>query len=279
MARVLPEASLVRLRHEELAVSRSEEAGNQERREGDQHEHEEDRIFEGEASSGDGGGGGDGTSGGNSGVSDSEKIYQQRIKRTRNRKRKSGMEDEDDYVNARIPKDLLYRLSLLAAILDVSLRAHLTYTVAFYESCGVDSTKMDLSLASAFRYRRQQAGQVADQALQNAAQEVIEKNSKIFVHFDTKLMEQDFDGVLQTVERLAVIVSSPVLENDQLLCAFPLESGTGEAMAEAIYGMLMTAGLEQHVMGLVADTTATNFGPYNGAIVILQVHIGQNHLQ
>ena len=68
-----------------------------------------------------------------------------------------------------------------------------------------------------------------------------------------------------------MIVSSPVLENDQLLCAFPLESGTGEAMAEAIYGMLVSAGLEQHVMGLVADTTATNFGPYSGAIVILQV--------
>ena len=133
---------------------------------------------------------------------------------------------------------------------------------------------MDLSLSSALRYRRQQAGRVADQALQKAAQEVIKKNSKVFVHFDTKLIEQDVEGVVQIVERLAILVSSPILEKDQLLCAFPLESGTGEAMAEAIYGTLVSVGLEMHVMGLVADTTATNFGPYNGALVILQQFLG-----
>ena len=77
----------------------------------------------------------------------------------------------------------------------------------------------------------------------------------------------------KVVERLVVVVSSPVLERDVLLCAFPLESGTGEAMADAVYSILCSADLQDHVGGIVADTTASNFGPYRGSITILQKYL------
>ena len=72
----------------------------------------------------------------NSGSSDYERSHKQRSERQKRRKRKAGIEDDDDFVNARIPKNLLSRLSMLGAKLDVSLRCHLAYTMAFYEVCG-----------------------------------------------------------------------------------------------------------------------------------------------
>ena len=71
---------------------------------------------------------------------------------------------------------------------------------------------------------------------------------------------------------MTVVISSPCLERDVLLCAFPLESGTGEAQADAVFTILVATGLQDHVGGIVADTTASNFGQYRGSIIILQVH-------
>ena len=79
---------------------------------------------------------------------------------------------------------------------------------------------------------------------------------------------------MESVERLVIAVSSPVLERDQLLTAFPLETGTGEAMAEAVFDILVSLDLHEYVMAIVADTTATNFGQYRGAIALLQDFLG-----
>ena len=146
--------------------------------------------------------------------------------------------------------------------------------MATYELCGVDSTQMDLSVASALRHRRSQERQVANEVLEKLSETVKEERSKIFLHFDTKQIKQDIGGEVKIVERLVIAVSSPVAERDQLLTAFPLEAGTGEAMAEAVYDILVSLDLHEYVMGIVADTTATNFGQYRGAIVVLQDFLG-----
>ena len=142
-ARVLEETPLVRLcREEESEVGRNEQHGAQENQGGSleggvQQAGEEhpgaalnnninNAHSNEETSCGDF----------NSGGSDYERAYQQRTKRQKNRKRKSGIEDDDDFIEARIPRNLLARLSMLGAKLDVSLRCHLTYTMAFYEVCG-----------------------------------------------------------------------------------------------------------------------------------------------
>ena len=131
MALLLEEAPLERLRREEELQDRWNQQLRAEEADGGSGETTSNNNI-GDARSSE-----EGTCGGlTSGGSDFERSYQQRSKRQKNRKRKAGIEDDDNFVNARIPKDLLSRLSMLGAKLDVSLRCHLTYTMAFYEACG-----------------------------------------------------------------------------------------------------------------------------------------------
>ena len=123
---------------------------------------------------------------------------------------------------------------------------------------------MELSVSSCLRYRHQATHVIADERMLEVARRIKEADSKIFLHYDTKLIEEDIDGVRQVVDRLVVSISSPVLDRPALLCAFPLETGTGEAMADAVWA-IVTSGelqLQNHVAGIVADTTASNFGRY-----------------
>ena len=45
----------------------------------------------------------------------------------------------------------------------------------------------------------------------------------------------------------------------------------GEAVAEAVYATLLQYAMEDKVLGCLADTTASNFGQWSGAMTILQV--------
>ena len=60
------------------------------------------------------------------------------------------------------------------------------------------------------------------------------------------------------VDCLAVVIFSPCLDRYVLLCAFPLESSTGESHADAVWTILVAVGLQDNVGGIVADTTASN---------------------
>ena len=53
--------------------------------------------------------------------------------------------------------------------------------------------------------------------------------SQVFVLFDGKELEQDIGGVRRKTERLVVLVTSPAMENSQLLCAPDMENKTGRA--------------------------------------------------
>lgn len=43
-------------------------------------------------------------------------------------------------------------------------------------------------------------------------------------------------------------------------------------MANIVYTALLRHGLQDRVMGICADTTASNFGRINGAVYLLQVY-------
>ena len=213
-----------------------------------------------------------------------ERRYAKTVRRQRLDKRKrkeldgddSNGDSDSDYVEARVPRDLLKKLSLLSVNLGLSVRQQLSMTMATYELIGIDPCEMELSVSSCLRYRHQATHAIADERMLDIATQVKEADGKIFVHYDTKQIEEDLDGVRQVTERLVVSVSSPVLERPALLCAFPLESGTGEAMADAVWTILTSPGLQLQdcVAGIVADTTASNFGQYRGSITILQGYFG-----
>ena len=106
------------------------------------------------------------------------------------------------------------------------------------------------------------------------AEEVKRKKAKVIVHFDEVDVEQGLGGVRKKQARLAVLVSSPALDkNDQLLSAVPLDSKSGADVAEAVYLTLaeQEQELEDKVMGIICDTTASNFGQFSGAVTCLQV--------
>ena len=134
---------------------------------------------------------------------------------------------------------------------------------------------MQLSLASTLRYRRRATSCIAEERLEEVAHKVINNNAKILIHYDTKIIEEDLEGVKTKTERLVIAMSSSVLDREVLLCALPMESGTGEAMADAVWTVLTSTNLQlqNHVAGIVADTTASNFGKYSGSITILQVKL------
>ena len=238
----------------------------------------ENRISEGSQSEGFAGGESQ-ESGEEQADREREKKRRQYAKREQRKRRreedddedKDEPEDEDDFIYGRIPRNLLSKLSLLSVNLKMSVRQQLTFTMAFYELCGINPCDMNLSLSSALRSRHSATAFVAGNRIEDVVNKVNDSDSKVFLHYDTKIIEEDLEGVRQMVDRLAIVISSPCLERDVLLCAYPLESGTGEAQADAVYSILVAAGLQDRVGGIVADTTASNFGQYRGSIIILQV--------
>ena len=198
-----------------------------------------------------------------------------RAKRTRNCG--DGDEGDDDPVWAKVPRNLVERLTPLAEKMNWSIRDQLMAGMAVYEILGIDSTEMDNSLASTWRKRRQHAAEVASDTLEEAVKDILEAKAKVFVHFDEVEVVQDMQGKKEKKTRLVILVSSPAMaKSEQLLCALPMDERTGAAIADTIYMILEEHGLQNSIMGIVADTTAANYGRYSGAVTILQVQL---HLQ
>ena len=222
------------------------------------------------------------TCGSESQDSETEIEYARRAKRQKLNEKKQNREcdgnsddnDDDNFILAKVPKNLLEKLSLLSVNLKMSVRQQLSITMAVYELCDIEPSEVTLSLASCLRYRHSKTTGIAQDRLEAVAKKIKDTDSKLFLHYDTKIIEEDLDGTRKMVDRLAVVISSPCLDRDVLVCAFPLESGTGEAQADAVWTILVAVGLEDNVGGIVADTTASNFGQYRGSIVILQGYFG-----
>jgi hypothetical protein len=96
----------------------------------------------------------------------------------------------------------------------------------------------------------------------------------LIVHWDSKLMP-DLDGGGK-VDRLAIIVSGE--GTSKLLKVPKLDSGTGSAMAQAVYDCLQEWNVTEQVQGFSFDTTASNTGKDNGACALLQQKLDRNTL-
>ena len=79
------------------------------------------------------------------------------------------------------------------------------------------------------------------------------------------------DGIKEKKTRMVILLSSPAMALwEQLLCVLPMEEKTGAAIADSIVFTLVEHGLENSVMGIVAETTTANFGQYSGAVTLLE---------
>lgn len=88
-------------------------------------------------------------------------------------------------------------------------------------------------------------------------------------------MMQDIIGK-EIVDRLAVIITQQT--GAQLIGIPKIQRGTGLAMAEAIFDLLVNWNIAENIVGMSFDTTSTNSGMQNGACVILERLLGRRLL-
>lgn len=92
-----------------------------------------------------------------------------------------------------------------------------------------------------------------------------EANVPLTVHWDGKIV-QEWSG--EKVDRLAILVSGHGVE--KLLATPKLQHGTGQAQADAVLKTLAYWDIEDRIVGLSFDTTASNTGKSGGACVLIE---------
>lgn len=92
------------------------------------------------------------------------------------------------------------------------------------------------------------------------------------MHWDGKILA-DLAG-RANVDRIAVLVSYN--GTAKFLGAPKIETGTGKNIADAVFNVLVQWNLVGKIVAACFDTTSTNTGPDNGALVILSRLIGRN---
>ena len=132
--------------------------------------------------------------------------------------------EEEEGVLTRIPVDLLLKITPIALKEGLSVRQVVMMVSAFIMICKLTLDRFNLSLSTAHRCQRREAGRISNDALDGCIKEVKEKKHKLVLHSDGKTLKQDFQGVRESAHRLVTIVSSPHLVKPQLLAVSQLEN-------------------------------------------------------
>jgi hypothetical protein len=98
------------------------------------------------------------------------------------------------------------------------------------------------------------------------------------VHWDGKLLPDTTGQNIDHVDRLPVLLSSLVDGKTKLLGVPKLNSGSGQAAADAVLDLLNSWQCSSLVVGMCFDTTAANTGKIKGACTLLETLIGRNLL-
>ena len=91
----------------------------------------------------------------------------------------------------------------------------------------MDSTRLEMSLSTTWRDRQSQAEAIAAEEIYSFFREVQPAGDRILVQFDEKEVEEDIAGKVVKRARLAVILSFPWLQREQLIFVIPMERKTG----------------------------------------------------
>ena len=174
--------------------------------------------------------------------------------------------EENEGVLTRIPLDLLLKITPIGLKEGLSVRQMVMMVAAFIIICKLPLNKFILSLATAHRCRRREAGRISGDAVDACMKEVKEKKHKLVLHSDGKTLNQDFGGVRESAHRLVTIVSSPHLVRPQLLAVSQLENETGYEVATECYNQLLGNDIVKETIVLVADSPTVNFGQQEGAL-------------
>jgi hypothetical protein len=153
----------------------------------------------------------------------------------------------------------------LCAIVDklkISDRNATHLLVAAAEGFGVDPKNYVLNRTS-IRERRIQVR--LQRFLHFQEQFEFPETSFLVIHWDGKLLPAVTGN--EKVDRLAVLAS---FDNKEQLLGVPITGGKGEDMANTVHSALVEWGIEEKIVGMCYDTTASNTGPKSGACMYLE---------
>ena len=181
-----------------------------------------------------------------------------------------GGDESDEFVEAKIPKDILAKILPLAIKEGLSVRQAVMMVSGFLVGCELNLEDFIISTTTCQRALTDHCGAIGSEALDKYVKEVKDKDLKVFCHFDGKIIEEDFEGKRQNQHRLIYLISSPSLGREQLLGVAPLEKESGYSIALEVYNQLLGQECDSQVAGVVFDSTAVNTGGEEGAGIHLQ---------
>ena len=186
-------------------------------------------------------------------------------------KTKKEEKDRDkDGVPAVIPINLLQLIMPIAMKERLSIRQTIMMVAAFIVICGVSLKRFVLSTGTAHAAKSEAVSQIGDRALTSYVEEIKRQNIPVGVHFDGKIMSQDFDGRREKTKRLVTILSSPRMDREQVVAVACLDQETGHLVAMEVHGQLVGLDISENIVFAVSDTPYVNTGKNIGALIILQ---------
>lgn len=123
--------------------------------------------------------------------------------------------------------------------------------------------KITWSASTIWRRRNEVRKEVA-----NEVKKSFKPDFFLTVHWDGKKMSSTTNSDTKKAERLAILVSGGGIS--KLLGVPILDSGTGEAQANAVFEYIKDWNLSNRITAMCFDTTASNTGRENGACALLQ---------
>ena len=172
-----------------------------------------------------------------------------------------------------VPRDIVKILAPTASRYDVSSTALSSILLQTVSAGGGDIHSLPLS-----RRQVERSSNVSISQQASSIKEIfknIAKNMFFICHFDGKQLLEFTMGVKSKKERLSVLVSSPDLDQPQILGAVPLEGQTGADIFQGVLSLLEEFDITDRVIGLSFDTTASNTGPDQGACYRLEDHLNK----
>ena len=178
-----------------------------------------------------------------------------------------------------IPTNILQKTTLTSVHCGISARAQTMSVADVLVKSGANLKDFKLSKSSANRYRKSEASKVAESVRESFTEKLEEIGRKFVLHFDGKLLQDITDSKKSVSERLAILLSSPSLEDPQLLGILPIKDGTGGEIVKGILDILQQWKVtSEHIVGLSYDTTASNSGASGGVCVLLERELGRQLL-
>ena len=171
-------------------------------------------------------------------------------------------------------KKLLSGTAEVASRCNISHRNALAITAKLVKMGGEKLQKCSLSASTSLRQRTRAVAEAESKIMKDFKHDM---PVNIVLHWDGKVIK--YENRKETDERLAIIISSPVLDHSQFLAAPLIPDGTGASMKDALLTTLQVWEIpHENIIGMCWDTTASNTGRQQGSATLFKQELNRHIL-